>query len=116
MRPSQSTVVAVAILTRINFRGLLALNAVAFASLVQFQLPDVFGEAKANMYNVLWVLVFGFATLNILGLAFRRFETKRMGLTLGEIIAILVVVFSLLLFGLEIVGLLHILPIHLTPR
>lgn len=99
--------------SRIKLRGL---PAMLLVGLGYFQLPDIWSQTKTSMYNVLWVLVFGFATLNILGLAFRRFDTRKMGLTFGEIVAILVVVFSVLLFGLEIVGLLHILPIHLTPQ
>jgi hypothetical protein len=81
-----------------------------------FQLPDLFEETKDNMYNVLWALVFGFATLNILGLVFRRFDTRKMGLTFGEVLAITVVIFSILLLGLEMMGVFHILPIRLAPR
>jgi len=62
----------------------------------------------------MWVLVFGFATLNILGLVSRRFEHRRSGLNFGEIMAISVVVVSVLLLGLELLKLLHILPIKLT--
>lgn len=32
---------------------------------------------KGDIYNILWALVFGFATLNILGLVARRFEPNR---------------------------------------
>lgn len=113
LSPSSTITAAV---SRLNFRGLPGLDATALVLLGYLQLPDIFRETKASMYNVLWVLVFGFATLNILGLAFRRFDTRKMGLTFGEIIAILVVVLSVVLFGLEVVGLLHILPIHLTPQ
>jgi len=111
--PSSTLTVA---LSRSNLRGLNGLRAIILVGLGYFQLPDIWSETRTGMYNVLWVLVFGFATLNILGLAFRRFDTRKMGLTFGEIIAILVVVFSVLLFGSEIIGLLHILPIHLTPQ
>jgi len=112
---SPSTALA-AILSRINSPILLGVYASAVVLFEYVQLPDLFSETKASMYNVLWVLVFGFATLNILGLAFRRFDTRKMGLNFGEILAILVVVFSILLFGLEIIGLLNLLPIHLTPH
>lgn len=95
---------------------MLGLYAAVVMLLEYFQLPDVFAETKDNIYNVLWVLVFGFATLNILGLVFRRFDNRKMGLTFGEVIAITVVIFSILLFGLEMLGIFHILPIHLTPR
>jgi len=63
----------------------------------------------------LWVLVFGFATLNILGLVSRRFEPRRSGMSFGEIMAISVVVVSVLLLGLEMLNVFHILPIRLTP-
>jgi len=115
MDPSPSTVLA-AFLSHIHSRSLFSLHAAALLLLEYFQFSDLFSETKASMYNVLWALVFGFATLNILGLAFRRFDTRKMGLNFGEILAILVVVFSILLFGSEIIGLLHILPIQLTPR
>jgi hypothetical protein len=62
----------------------------------------------------MWVLVFGFATLNILGLVSRRFEQRRRGLNFGEIMAISVVVVSVVLLGLEMLNVFHILPIRLT--
>ena len=112
---SSSTTLA-AVLSRLNFRGVSGLDATVLVLLGYVQLPEVFRDARTSMYNVLWVLVFGFATLNILGLAFRRLDSRKMGLTFGEIIAILVVVLSVVLFALEVIGLLHILPIHLTPQ
>ncbi|MGA7217682.1 MAG: hypothetical protein WBX38_05180, partial [Candidatus Sulfotelmatobacter sp.] len=36
---------------------------------------------RNDVYNILWAVVFGFATLNILSLAARRFEPNRRGLT-----------------------------------
>jgi hypothetical protein len=91
-----------------------ALNALALMFLLQFsELSGYYEEKKASVYNVLWVLVFGFATLNILGLVLRRFEPRRSGLSFGEILAITVVVFSLLLLGLEMLNLFNILPIKL---
>jgi hypothetical protein len=62
---------------------------------------------------MLWVLVFGFATLNILGLL-GGFVPRRSGLNFGEIMAISVVVVSVLLLGLEMLNVFHILPIRLT--
>jgi hypothetical protein len=112
---STSTAVT-ALLSRSKLRTTFSLFVSLFMLRTYFQLPDIFSEAKTSMYNMLWVLVFGFATLNILGLAFRRFDTRKTGLSFGEILAILVVVFSVILFGLEVVGLLHLLPIHLTPH
>jgi hypothetical protein len=94
-----------------------ALHVSALLLLIQFsELSGFYEEKKASVYNVLWVLVFGFATLNILGLVLRRFEPRRSGLSFGEILAITVVVFSLLLLGLEMMNLFHILPIKLEPH
>src|SRR5206468_518887 len=44
---------------------------------------EEFGK-KGDIYNILWALVFGFATLNILGLVARRFEPNRNRLNFGE--------------------------------
>jgi hypothetical protein len=80
------------------------------------QFSDIYSTKKSSVYNMLWVLVFGFATLNILGLVLRRFEPRRSGLNFGEILAISVVVVSVLLLGLEMLNVFHILPIKLTPH
>jgi len=81
-------------------------------------LPAVFllRSTREEIYNILWVLVFGFATLNILSLGARRFEQEKSGLNFGETLAILVVVVSIVLLGWEMLYLFHILPIRLTPR
>ncbi|HEY7095137.1 MAG TPA: hypothetical protein VH437_00305 [Terriglobales bacterium] len=75
-----------------------------------------YGEKKTNVYNILWALVFGFATLNILGLVARRFDTDRNRLSFGELLAITVVVASVLLLAWEMLYLFNILPIKLQPR
>ena len=94
-----------------------AYNALALLLLFQFsELSDIYAQKKTSAYNVLWVLVFGFATLNILGLVLRRFEPRRSGLNFGEILAITVVFFSLFLLGLEMLNLFHIFPLKLEPR
>ena len=56
-------------------------------------LPAMFllRSTREEIYNILWALVFGFATLNILSLGARRFEQEKSGLNFGEILAILVV-------------------------
>ena len=72
-------------------------------------------SGRDEIYNILWALVFGFATLNILSLGARRFEQSR-NLNFGEILAILVVVLAIVLLGWEMLFLFHILPIKLTPR
>jgi hypothetical protein len=79
-------------------------------------LPAMFllHTTREEIYNILWALVFGFATLNILGLGARRFEQDKGGLNFGEILAILVVVVSIILLGWEMLYLFHILPIRLT--
>jgi hypothetical protein len=84
-----------------------------------FQIPEfseIYSAKKGNVYNMLWVLVFGFATLNILGLVLRRFEPRRSGLNFGELLAIGVVVVSVVLLGLEMLNVFHILPIRLSPH
>jgi len=73
-------------------------------------------STRDEIYNILWALVFGFATLNILSLGARRFEQEKSGLNFGEILAILVVLVSIVLLGWEMLYLFHILPIHLPPH
>jgi hypothetical protein len=73
-------------------------------------------STREEIYNILWALVFGFATLNILTLGARRFEEQKSGLNFGEILAVLVVLVSIVLLGWEMLYLFHILPIRLTPR
>jgi glucan phosphoethanolaminetransferase (alkaline phosphatase superfamily) len=68
---------------------------------------------RVDVYNILWAVVFGFATLNILSLAARRFEPNRRGLTFGELMAVLVVLLSIFLLGWELLSLVHIFPIKL---
>jgi hypothetical protein len=71
---------------------------------------------KGDAYNILWALVFGFATLNILGLVARRFEPDRTRMSFGEVLAILVVIVSIFLLGWEFLNLMHIFPLQLKPR
>ena len=68
---------------------------------------------RNDVYNILWAVVFGFATLNILSLAARRFEPNRRGLTFGELMAVLVVMLSIFLLGWELLGVFRIFPIKL---
>jgi hypothetical protein len=75
-----------------------------------------YSEKKENIYNLLWVVVFGFATLNILGLVARRLEPTRNRMNFGEILAIAVVVIAVILLGWEMLYLFRILPIKLEPR
>jgi hypothetical protein len=69
--------------------------------------------SREDVYNILWAVVFGFATLNILSLAARRLEPTRRGLTFGELMAVMVVLLSIFLLGWEMLNLLHIFPIKL---
>jgi hypothetical protein len=72
-----------------------------------------YSSHRSNLYNILWAVVFGFATLNILSLAARRFEPNRRGLTFGEMLAVLVVLLSIFLLGWELLSVVHIFPIKL---
>jgi hypothetical protein len=80
------------------------------------QYQDDWTSKRGNVYNILWVLVFGFATLNILGLVARRLEPRRSNMNLGEMVAILVVGVSIFLLGWEMLYVFHVLPIKLNPR
>jgi Na+/proline symporter len=70
-------------------------------------------KPQHDIYNILWAVVFGFATLNILSLATRRMEPGRRGLTFGELLAVLTVLVSVLLLGWEMLNLMHLFPIKL---
>jgi len=109
-------------LARVSSRSLLRPSIVALQSLLlcmlqfsDFHLSDQVNGKKDNVYNILWVLVFGFATLNILGLVARRFEPRRSNLSFGEILAITVTVVSVILLGWEMLSVLHIFPIKIQP-
>lgn len=112
-----------AALARVTSRSLLRAPFIALQSMLLFmlqfsdsQLSGQFAGKKDNVYNILWVLVFGFATLNILGLVARRLEPRRSSLQFGEILAITVTVVSVVLLGFEMFSLFHIFPIKLQPR
>jgi hypothetical protein len=75
-----------------------------------------FSDKKGDIYNILWALVFGFATLNILALVTRRFEPGRSRLSFGETLAIMVVIVSVFLLGWEMLYLFKVLPIKLHPH
>jgi hypothetical protein len=70
-------------------------------------------NSQQDLYNLLWAVVFGFATLNILSLAARRFEPTRKGLSFGELLAVLVVLISIFLLGWEMLSVFHVFPIKL---
>jgi hypothetical protein len=102
-----------ATLARVTSRTL-APSLIGLQSLLLFAFQ--FSSKKDNVYNILWVLVFGFATLNILGLVARRFEPRRSSLNLGEILAITVTIVAVILLGWEMLSVLHIFPIKIRPR
>jgi hypothetical protein len=105
-------------LARVTSRSWSGPSLVGLQSLLLFalQFSDPFSSKKDNVYNILWVLVFAFATLNILGLVARRFEPRRSNLNFGEILAITVTVVSVVLLGWEMLSLFHIFPIKLQPH
>ena len=90
-----------------------AINALLISSLPAMLLIRT---TREEVYNVLWALVFAFATLNILSLGARHFESDRRGLTFGEILAIMVVLVSVVLLGWEMLYIFHVFPIRLAPR
>jgi hypothetical protein len=69
--------------------------------------------SRQDVYNILWAVVFGFATLNIISLAARRLEPARRGLSFGELMAVMVVLLSIFLLGWEMLNLFHVFPIKL---
>ena len=101
-----------------QIRGWAGISGRALRPLAAGILPAMylFRSGRDEVYNILWTLVFGFATLNILSLGARRFEEGRGGLNFGEILAILVVVVSVVLLSWELLYVFHILPIRLAPR
>jgi hypothetical protein len=72
-----------------------------------------FSSKKGDIFNILWVLVFGFATLNILGLVTRRFEPNRNRFSFGEALAVMVVIVSVGLLAWELLTVFKIFPIKL---
>lgn len=68
--------------------------------------------ARQNTYNMLWAALFGFATLNILGLTARRMEPRR-GLSFGEVMAILTVLLAIVLLIWEMLNAFHFFPLKL---
>jgi hypothetical protein len=69
--------------------------------------------SRQDIYNILWAVVFGFATLNIISLAARHLEPTRRRMSFGEMMAVMVVLLSIFLLGWEMLGVLHIFPIQL---
>src|SRR5580704_4933606 len=85
----------------LSLHDLVRAQSVAAASFVLLARHAV---RRNDVYNILWAVVFGFATLNILSLAARRFEPNRRGLTFGELLAVMVVMLSIFLLGWELLS------------
>ena len=83
------------------------------AVFVGMALALLYRATRQDVYNILWAVVFGFATLNILSLAARRLEPTRRGLSFGELMAVTVVLLSIFLLGWEMLNLFHVFPIKL---
>src|SRR5678809_1742923 len=81
-----------------------AYAAVFFSMILTF----FYRGSRQNAYNMLWAVVFGFATLNILGLAARRADPGRRGLSFGEVLAVMVVLLSIFLLSWETLSMLRI--------
>ena len=73
-------------------------------------------DKKGDLYNILWTLVFGFATLNILSLVAKRFEPHNNRMSFGEIMAVGTVIVAIFLLGWEMLYLFKVFPIRLSPR
>jgi hypothetical protein len=83
------------------------------AAVISVAVAVLYRGSREDVYNILWAVVFGFATLNILSLAARRLEPTRRGLSFGELMAVMVVLVSVVLLGWEMLNLFHIFPIRL---
>lgn len=69
---------------------------------------------KGDVYNILWALVFGFATINILGLVSRRIDPNRQNrMSFGEMMAVGTVAVAVILLGWEMLYLFKVLPLRL---
>jgi hypothetical protein len=100
-------------------RGVLGLFEVGIAlpPLIFLGVMTLFQSSKkGDVYNILWALVFGFATLNILSLVAKRFEPDRNRMTFGEMMAIATVTVAVILLGWEMLYLFRVLPIRLSTR
>ena len=76
-------------------------------------LAVIYRGSGQEVYNILWAIVFGFATLNIISLAAKRSEPGRRGFTFGELLAVMIVALSVFLLAVEMFNLFHIFPIKL---
>jgi len=98
--------------TRLAMAVYFSVRALA-AMLMGVTVSVLYRGSRQDVYNILWLVVFGFATLNILSLAARRVDPARRGMSFGEVMAVAVVVLSVFLLAWELLNLLHIFPIQL---
>lgn len=68
---------------------------------------------EGTLFNILIALVFGFSTLNILGLATRGLESRPSRLNPGEVLALTAMVLAICFLGWEMLHVFHIFPIQL---
>jgi hypothetical protein len=108
-----STSVLIAGFTHTTCAALLNLRSAQSALVASLVLLERLSSHHTDVYNILWAVVFGFATLNILSLAARRSEPNRRGLSFGELMAVLVVLLSIFLLGAELLNFVHIFPIKI---
>lgn len=73
-------------------------------------------EKRDDLFNILWALVFGFATINILSLAVKRFDANKKRMSFGEILAVLVVIAAAGMLVWELLYTFHVLPIKLDSQ
>lgn len=107
------TTMVIAGFARTKFAAL-SINVLAHAQFMAFLLLfERQSGGRNDVYNILWVVVFGFATINILSLAARRFEPNRRGLSFGELMAVVIVLLSIFLLGSELLNVFRIFPIKL---
>lgn len=98
-------------LAKTPFRRLLAMpGARVFPGIVLFLARP---SHQQDIFNIVWVLVFGFATLNILSMAARQHEVSRRKLNFGELLAIIIVFVAVTLLVWEMLNLFHVFPIKL---
>jgi hypothetical protein len=68
---------------------------------------------QEDIFNIVWALVFGFATLNILAMAVRQHENARRRLNFGEMLAIIILLVAVGLLAWEMLNLFHVFPLRL---
>ena len=102
---------AISLISGGSLRGALARTPAGVAAGIALTVAS--RGSRDDLYNILRAVVFGFATLNILSLAAKRYEPTRRGLSFGELMAVMVVLISIFLLGWEMLNLLHIFPLKL---